>query len=72
MNKLTFKGKKVACAPAIWRKFSDAQKTMWIKFYEAFLEPMNFAVGWEGKYDKERQEVTAHNMACQAVWAIEK
>lgn len=61
------------CSPAIWGNFNPEERKLWMKFYESFLISTNFAVGWDGK-DEEKEflrEVTAHNMACRAVWILQ-
>lgn len=62
--------KKSPCAPKIWKKFDDREKKMWMKFYVAFTEDYNFHSDWVDKKYRAQQLVTAHNMACQAVWAM--
>ncbi len=61
---------KGSCAPAIWKKFSHLERLQWREFYEEFMVPMNFHADWEGKEFDEQREVTAHNLALQAVWSL--
>lgn len=63
---------RTKCSPAIWKKFTAIEKKCWTEMYEAFLIPMNFHADWEDKKFKKQQEVTAHNMACDAVWVLQK
>lgn len=60
--------KKSKCSPAIYRKFTPYQQKVWDDLYNTFLFPAHFHSDWESKKNKEQQEVTAHNMACEAVW----
>lgn len=63
---------KVKCSKAIWKEFTKKERVLWTKLYNAFNDQLNFAVGFDGtdKKSKKMQEVTAHNMACVAVWEL--
>lgn len=64
--------KKSHCAPRIWQKFNLLEKLVWNDLYDSFIQcPEVFAVGWDGKEDQEKRNITAHNMACQGVWALQ-
>ncbi len=63
---------KSKCSPAIWKKFTLVEKMLWNDFYDVFLSvPELFHADWSGKSHATQREVTAHNMACQAVWLIQ-
>lgn len=60
------------CAPALWRKFNSDQKTWWLRFYNAFLEPTNFPQPFDAEDNKsqELRHVVAHNLATVAIWEM--
>ena len=60
------------CAPKIWKKLSLYEKNLWQLFYYAFVESHNFHTGWDTKEYKKQREVTAHNLALQAVWQLKE
>lgn len=39
-------------------------------FYETFLFEHNFHADWDGRKYREQRKVTAHNLACQALWLV--
>jgi hypothetical protein len=62
---------KSKCAPKIYRKLSLQQQILWDALYKVFNDTMNFPpLPKNQKYDQSHIEVTAHNMACQAVWEL--
>jgi len=63
---------KSPCAPAIWKRFTDFEKKYWTELYESFIWPELYHKDLGGKEFKEQREVTAHNMACQAVWKLQE
>lgn len=63
---------KSKCSPSIWKKFTLVEKMLWNDFYDTFLSPPElFHADWSGKKHAAQREVTAHNMACQAVWLLQ-
>lgn len=56
------------CSPKLWKQFSKLEQKLWTDFYETFLSvPETLHADWSGKKFKEQREVSAHNMACEAV-----
>jgi hypothetical protein len=58
------------CSPVIWRKFNATEKELWSYWFNLLKGEENFHIDLTGKKKKEQREVTAHNMACQIVWAL--
>ena len=58
------------CSPKIWKKFTAKEKEVWTELHLAFGLPAYFAEGWRCAKDAKKREVTAHNMACQAIWTL--
>jgi hypothetical protein len=62
---------KSKCAPKIYSKLSPQQRDVWNALYRVFNDVFNFPpLPKNKKYDCSHIEVTAHNMACQAVWEL--
>lgn len=62
------KFKRGKCSSAIWKKFNEDEKAFWQLFYDAFCKMENLPT--KIKMTDEQIDVLAHNMACQAVWAM--
>lgn len=62
--------RKSKCSPAIWKKFSRAEKVLWNDLYRMFLFPENFHTDWVGKEFAKQRHVVAHNLACETVWYL--
>lgn len=62
---------KSKCAPQIYKQLTAEQKKLWNKLYRKFLSAESFHIGIQCKFFKKVREVTAHNMACIAVWEME-
>lgn len=62
------KGKKRInpCAPKLWKKFNPAERELWMVFFQTFLKGESYP---ECIGDETRQ-VIAHNLACEAIWAL--
>ena len=66
------------CAAKIWKKFLVADKNLWLALYERFLVKENYppylsrVVAGAGPKDKDMIEVIAHNLACEAVWLLNR
>ena len=58
------------CASKLWNKFSPAEQKMWSILAEKFNLEVNFPPMLTGKCLAPEREIIAHNMACQAVWAM--
>lgn len=60
-----------SCAPKIWKKFSSRQQILWECLYYVFNKVENFPpLSKNEKYSQKHISVTAHNMACQAIWEL--
>ena len=72
MKKVKVYGKTspCSCSPKIWKKFSEQEKYLWLAFYNNFVWEQNFHVKFQEKKDKDAREVSAHNMACEAIWIL--
>ena len=58
------------CSAPIWKKFTKEKKAYWQLFYDAFWLKEALPTGVE--FTDDQMNVLAHNMACQAVWAMLK
>lgn len=59
--------RKSKCSPAIWKKFSRAEKTLWNDLYAMYLFPGYYHTDWTKKEFQKQREVVAHNLACETV-----
>lgn len=60
------------CSLDIWKKFSVLEKELWTDLYTRFEWANIFHSDWEDNKFMKQREVTAHNMACIAVWCCQE
>ncbi|QGH72437.1 MAG: hypothetical protein [Siphoviridae sp. ctpQM7] len=60
------------CSPQLWKKMTPLEKKLWTELYDAFVFPCLYHPDWSTKDWQRQREVTAHNLALQALWTLEE
>ncbi len=60
------------CSPGIWNKFTHPEQILWQKLFDVFVVDAHYPPLFAGKTTQAEREITAHNMACRAIWVLQK